>query len=162
MKNVEENRRFIVFSLALFETLVPNLYLKPYVILGKSRILSVSDSSSKPETKMDNVEDDLSMQLGWNQLFQHFVSDLFSDGGEEKNAPVVTIDELQANGRGIGQTLTTLRNAIDFVRNKYAQNFTPFVSTLKKTQKYSELFLIFFYFQKFQEHNYQRQIIYQC
>lgn len=74
---------------------------------------------------MENVEDDLSMQLGWNQLFQHFVSDLFSDGGEEKNAPVVTIDELQANGRGIGQTLTTLRNAIDFVRNKYAQNFTP-------------------------------------
>ena len=76
---------------------------------------------------MENVEDDLSMQLGWNQLFQHFVSELFSEGGEQKNAPVVTIDELQANGRGIGQTLTTLRNAIDFVRNKYAQNFTPFV-----------------------------------
>jgi len=69
-------------------------------------------------------EEDLSMQIGWNQLFQQFVSDLFVDT-EERNAPVVTIDNLDKSGRGIGNVLHTLSQAVDFVRTKYARRFSP-------------------------------------
>jgi len=64
------------------------------------------------------------MQIGWNQLFQQFVSDLFLDT-EEKDPPVVTIDALTPNGSGIGTILQSLRKAIDFVRIKYARNIAP-------------------------------------
>lgn len=71
-----------------------------------------------------DTEEDLSMQIGWNQLFQQFVSDLFSDT-EEKDAPVVTIDNLDNTGKGIGSVLHTLSQAVDFVRTKYARRFSP-------------------------------------
>ena len=74
-------------------------------------------------------EEDLSMQIGWNQLFQQFVSDLFVDT-EERNAPVVTIDNLDKSGRGIGNVLHTLSQAVDFVRTKYARRFSPYVDPL--------------------------------
>lgn len=75
---------------------------------------------------MDNIDndEDLSMQIGWNQLFQQFVSDLFSDT-EEKNCPVVTIDNLDKNGKAVGTVLPALRQAVDFVRTKYARRFSP-------------------------------------
>ena len=72
-------------------------------------------------------EDDLGMQIGWNQLFQQFVSDLFVDT-EERDAPVVTIDNLDANGRTISSVLPSLRQAVDFVRTKYARRFSPYVT----------------------------------
>lgn len=68
--------------------------------------------------------EDLSMQIGWNQLFQQFVSDLFSNT-EERDAPVVTIDNLDNAGKGIGSVLNTLSQAVDFVRTKYARRFSP-------------------------------------
>jgi hypothetical protein len=85
------------------------------LVCCESQLLRVMDA---------NEDDDLSMQIGWNQLFQQFVSDLFSDT-EEKHPPVVTIDELTKNGSGIGSILQSLRKAIDFVRSKYARNITP-------------------------------------
>ena len=69
-------------------------------------------------------EEDLGTQSGWNQLFQQFVSDLFVDT-DERNAPVVTIDNLEQDGRGVGTVLHSLRQAVDFVRTKYARRFSP-------------------------------------
>ena len=73
---------------------------------------------------MEEEINDLAMQTGWNQLFQQFISELFSEN-EQNGAPVLSIDDIHSEGDGLGNILRTLKKNIDFVRSKYARDFIP-------------------------------------